>query len=236
VAPGLGPLRVLHYGRVRLAPHAPPVRVDPGRYETALVCLGGSGVIRAGTERFHVSPYDLVYVPREVHFMVAGGVAGIDVAEVSAPVDERYPLQYVPYQADRPIDASAHRLRLATSSSARVLLGEAGSTGRLIVGLAAGEPLTPPAITRLASVDVDVACLYVRLPEGTSSVHIECDGANAMTGDPIVHAGDVVLGPHRWRAGDLTPDAALGMLWMLGTVHESADRRAASAAAAAAAK
>jgi hypothetical protein len=232
VAPGLGPLRVLHYGRVRLAPHVPPVRVDPGRYETALVCLGGSGVIRAGTERFHVAPYDLVYVPREVHFMVAGGISGIDVAEISAPVDERYPLQHIPYRVDRSADAGPRRLRLAPPPSARVLLGDAGSAGRLIVGLAAGEPLAPPVAARPAASDVDLACLYVRLPDGTSSVHIECEGANAMAGDPIVGAGDVVLGPHRWRAGDLTPDPALGMLWMLGAVQELADRRAAPATAA----
>jgi hypothetical protein len=232
VAPGLGPLRVLHYGRVRLTPHAPPVRVDPGRYETALVCLGGDGVIRVGTERFAVSPYDLVYVPREVHFMVAGGIAGIDVAEISAPVDERYPLQHIPYRAERPRDAGVHGLRLAPSPTARVRLGDNGSAGRLIIGLAIGEPLAPPAIARSAPSDVDIACLYAGLPEHAPSVHIECDGANAIAGDPIVRAGDVVLGPHRWRAGDLTPDPAIGMLWMLGTVQESADRRAAQTAAA----
>ncbi len=232
MAPGLGPLRVLHYGRVRLAPHAPPVRVDPGRYETALVCLSGNGVIRAGTERFNVAPYDLVYVPREVHFMVAGGLAGIVVADNSAPLDERYPLQHVPDRGERAIEPGAHGLRLAPPPSARVLIGEAGSAGRLIIGVAAGEPLAAPAAARPAPLDADVACLYVRLPDATPSIRIECDGANAIAGDPIVRAGDVVLGPHRWRAGDLTPDPAVGMLWMLGTVQESADRRAISATAA----
>ena len=57
-----------------------------------MICLNGSARVSANGESFELVQYDAVYVPRDSQITVeAGGDAGCDLAEVSAPVAKRYP-------------------------------------------------------------------------------------------------------------------------------------------------
>src|SRR5262245_2275780 len=98
VAPGKSSMKHLHYGRIILSAGDAPVRFDTGDQETGLICLKGSASVRAGDQSFTFGRFDSLYAPRETAIEVTPGTDGCDLAELSAPVDRAYPIQFVPYQ------------------------------------------------------------------------------------------------------------------------------------------
>lgn len=212
------PLRILQCGRIRTDTGLPPIRVDPGRFETALVCLEGAGWVRVGTERFRVEPYDTVYVPRDTHFMVWSSSGAIDIAEVRAPVEERHPLQYVTYSTRR---TESLEQRPGTDSRLCVLLGDRAAAGRISLGVIAGdssrETAPWPAVPDVPG--AEVACCYTRVPPASQPLAIEW--AASSTADLAhVYEGDLVVGRHRLRADGRAPGGVLAVLWMLAAERE----------------
>src|SRR5215831_20945202 len=72
VAPGTTAMRELNYGRIILDTRE-RLTVEPGEYETGLICLKGAATLTAGGQQFAVTPYDTLYVPRDMTFEVAAG-------------------------------------------------------------------------------------------------------------------------------------------------------------------
>lgn len=212
VGPEAAAIRLLRCSRTRLEAHAPPVAVEPGDAETALVCLDGSGVVRVGTERFRMTPFDALYVPRDVHFMIAGGPAGIDVVEAAAPVEAPYPLQFVtgPYdQRQDPAAGGGHWRH-------RTLIGP--PAGRLAVGISTGwgpGPMLPP----LPPIGADVVCLCLATGCAES---LRAHGDGAVT---TLRAGDAMVGVPSCEPADATAGQPVVMLWMLGAHDELAGRQ-----------
>src|SRR4051812_16601978 len=97
VGPGATASRYLHYGRIVLDAGDAPVRFDTRDLETGLVCLKGSAIVRANGEPFTLGRLDSLYVPRDAAIEVTAGSNGCDLAEIAAPVGERYPVQFVPF-------------------------------------------------------------------------------------------------------------------------------------------
>src|SRR6266496_1740869 len=102
VAPGSTAARYLHYGRITMGTEDPSVIFANNDHETGLICLNGSASVSTDGQSFHLERYDAVYVPRDSQIQVeASGVAGCDLAEVSAPVSQRYAVRFVSYQEVR---------------------------------------------------------------------------------------------------------------------------------------
>src|SRR5712692_597124 len=98
VAPGATAARYLHYGRISVEPGDAPISFENEDHETGLICLNGSAKVSTGGETFELSRYDSVYVPRDSSVTVeVNGAAGCDLAEISAPVANRYPLKFVAF-------------------------------------------------------------------------------------------------------------------------------------------
>jgi 5-deoxy-D-glucuronate isomerase len=70
---------------------------------------GRARAVVAG-EAFELTPYDALYIPRDSDIEVAAFSGGCDLAEFSAPVERRYPLQFVSYPEVR------HRRRALPSA------------------------------------------------------------------------------------------------------------------------
>ena len=116
VAPGTTAMRELHYGRIILD-GGERLTVEPGEFETGLICLKGAATIAAGGRTFAVTPYDTLYVPRDVTFEVTAGAPGCDLAELAAKVAHAYPLQFVRF-ADVQKDPGLH-FRAGSAASER---------------------------------------------------------------------------------------------------------------------
>src|SRR5688500_12673714 len=100
-------LRHLPYGRGILGARDAPVPSATGDRETALICLRGAATIAAEGTRTTLERYDAIYVPRDASVEVTAGPDGCDLAEISAAVTGRHPVQVVRF-ADVQRDPTLH--------------------------------------------------------------------------------------------------------------------------------
>jgi 5-deoxy-glucuronate isomerase len=227
VAPGTTAARHLHYGRIILDAGDPAVRVDPGTHETGLVCLEGRAVVAVGADRFQMVPYDALYLPRQTVFDVSAGDGGCDLAELSAHVDNPYPLQFVSF-ADVQEDAGLH-FRTGGENSGRVinlLLAKNVQAGRIVAGVTFSEPghwtSWPP---HEHSEMLEEAYLYVAMPAPAFGVQLVYTNASEPELATIVHEGDVVLMPRGYHPNVAAPGCSIGFLWMMAAEREGIDRQ-----------
>src|SRR5215218_4146701 len=95
VEPGTASSRHLHYGRIILDAGDAPVQWSTGEHETGLIALNGAATAKVEDQTFAMNRYDALYVPRECRVEIVAGPAGCDLAELSAPVIKRHPVQFV---------------------------------------------------------------------------------------------------------------------------------------------
>ena len=113
----------LSYGRIILNASVPSVMFGTENQETGLICLSGDANVAVGDERFRLSQYDSIYVPRGSQITVTT-TSSVDLAEFSADVEGRYPIQFVPY---REVEKNASlKFQTGGPASARVINISAG--------------------------------------------------------------------------------------------------------------
>ena len=133
--------RHLHYGRIVLDSQDAPLRFDTAGLETGLVALRGRAEVRVAGRTFGMAPYDSLYVPRDSGVEVRPCAEGCDLAEIAAPVEQAYPLQYVAW-ADVQKDPGLHFKAGAppTERTLNILLGKNVEAGRIVVGVTFPAP------------------------------------------------------------------------------------------------
>ncbi len=227
MAPGKTAAQYLHYGRIILAAGDAPLHVDPGGMETGLICLKGEATVTAGGAPHRMTPYDTLYVPRDTAFDVKPGGSGCDLAEIAAPVDKKYPLQFVSY-ADVQRNPGLHFSTGADGSrrTLNILLGKNVEAGRLMAGVTFSEPgnwtsWPPHEHAQLA----EEAYLYIDMPApafGVQLVYVDKDNPELAT---IVRDGDVVLMPQGYHPNVAAPGHQINFLWMMAANRELVDRQ-----------
>jgi 5-deoxy-glucuronate isomerase len=227
VAPGTTAARHLHYGRIILDAADQPVRVDPGTHETGLVCLGGRATLAVGGDRFEMAPYDAAYVPRETPFEVAPSGAGCDLAELSAPVEQRYPVQFVAFEAVRN-DPGLHFKTGGENATREInlLLAKNVRAGRIVAGVTFSEPghwTSWPPHEHAAM--LEEAYLYVAMPAPAFGVQLVYTSAAEPELAAIVREGDVVIMPRGYHPNVAAPGCSIGFLWMMAAEREGVDRQ-----------
>ena len=225
IVPGKTAAQHLHYGRIILDAGGKET-VDTGTLETGLVCLKGEAAVSVDGRSFTLRPYDALYVPRDARFEVTGGGSGCDLAEIAAPVDARYPLQFVSY-ADVQRDAGLHFSAGGDASKRElnVLLGKNVDAGRIMAGVTFSQPgnwtsWPPHEHAALA----EEAYLYIDMPRPAFGVQLVYASATEPELATIVHEGDVVLMPQGYHPNVAAPGAAINFLWMMAANREKVDR------------
>jgi 5-deoxy-glucuronate isomerase len=228
VAPGTTAARHLHYGRIILDAGDPAVAVDPGTHETGLVCLKGRAIVTVGTDRFPMAPYDAIYIPHQTPFQVVGAEAGCDFAELSAHVDNVYPLQFVSFAETVLTDPGLH-FKTGGENSGRtinLLIAKNVEAGRIVAGVTFSEPghwtSWPP---HEHSEMLEEAYLYVDMPAPAFGVQLVYTNPSEPELATIVHEGDVVLMPRGYHPNVAAPGCSIGFLWMMAAEREGVDRQ-----------
>ena len=226
VAPGTTAARHLHYGRIILDAGDAAIHVEPGSHETGLVCLKGHGFVRVAGQTFEVTPYDSIYIPRETPFDVAPAGEGCDLAELSAHVDNPYPLQFVSF-AEVQKDPGLHFTTGGENSGRTInlLLAKNVEAGRIVAGVTFSEPghwtSWPP---HEHSEMLEEAYLYVDMPAPAFGVQLVYTDAQEPELATIVHEGDIVLMPRGYHPNVAAPGCSIGFLWMMAAEREAVDR------------
>lgn len=228
VAPGPTAARYLHYGRITLDAKAAPLRFDNEEHETGLVCLNGAARVTTAGETFQLSRYDSLYVPRDSEITVEPtDENGCDLAEVSAPVKNHYPLKFVAF-ADVRKDPQLHVAagKPPAERDLNVLIGANVDAGRIMAGVTFSTPGNwtswPP---HEHSQMLEEAYLYIDMPAPAWGVQFVYTNPAEPELMQVVREGDCVLMPKGYHPNVAAPGGQINFLWMMAAVREGEDRQ-----------
>ena len=227
VTPQTAALRHLHVGRIVLDPGDAPVEVETGKRETGLVCLRGAGTVEVGTAKYPMGRYDALYVPSGASFRVTAGADGCDFAELSAPAERTYPIQFVSF-ADIQKDPGLHFAAggPTTEREINILLGKNVQAGRIVAGVTFSKPGNwtswPP---HEHSVMLEEAYLYIDMPAPGFGVQFVYTNPSEPELATFVREGDVVVMPQGYHPNVAAPGSCINFLWMMAANREDADRQ-----------
>ena len=226
VSPDRTSARHLHYGRIILDAGDPPLAMATGEHETGFIALNGSATIAGGGEVFALARYDALYVPRDWQGEVTAGPDGCDLAELSAPVTNHYPVQFVSF-ADVQRDPGLH-FKAGGPSAERtlnVLFGKNVQAGRIMAGVTFSAPgnwtsWPPHEHAALA----EEAYLYIDMPAPAFGLQLVYTDKTTPELAVVVREGDVVLMPKGYHPNVAAPGGSINFLWMMAANREVEDR------------
>jgi 5-deoxy-glucuronate isomerase len=226
VAPGNTAARFLHYGRITIGPGDAPISFANKDHETGLICLQGTASITTAGESFQLGQYDTVYVPRDSEIEVSAGSEGCDLAEVSAPVSQRYPLKFVSYKDVRQ-DPKLHLIagKPPAERDLNVLIGANVDAGRIMAGVTFSRPgnwtsWPPHEHSRM----LEEAYLFIDMPSPSFGVQFVYTNPDAPELVQVVREGDCVLMPKGYHPNVAAPGGQINFLWMMAAIREGEDR------------
>jgi 5-deoxy-glucuronate isomerase len=226
IAPGMGGSRYLHYGRIILDASDAPVEFANGDRETGFICLRGSAEVRTRGGSFRLARYDALYIPRDSEITVLSGADSCDLVEVSAQVENSYPVQFVSF-ADVLRDPALHFTtgEPAAEREVSLLLGKNIQAGRIVAGLTVSKPGNwtswPP---HEHSAMLEEAYLFVDMPApawGVQFVYTDPKSPELVT---VVREGDCVMIPDGFHPNLAAPGSTLSFIWMMAAQREREDR------------
>jgi len=223
VTPQNSATNFLHYGRITLK-SGESIKFENNTHETGFICLNGCAVVKTGGEVFTLSKYDALYIPRDSNIEVNGDC---DLAEVSAPVENRYPLQFVAFtEVKKDRSLSFDTGGTTNKRNLNILLGKNVEAGRLLAGVTFSEKGNwtsyPPH--EHASL-LEEAYLYIDMPEPIFGIQLVYTDLHQPELAQIVHEGDVVVMPKGYHPNVACPHGQINFLWMMAANREQIDRQ-----------
>ena len=226
VSPGATASRNLFYGRIIIESGDAPIVFENGTHETGLVCLNGAGRVKTGGQSFTMGRYDALYVPRGSNITVESD-GHFDLAELSSPVENKYPLQFVAFDDIRE-DSALHFVagKPPTERDLNILIGKNVEAGRIMAGVTFSSDGNwtsfPPHEHQNM---LEEAYLYIDMPApqwGIQMVYTNLDEPELVQ---VVHEGDVVIMPRGYHPNVAAPGGSINFLWMMAANREGVDRQ-----------
>ena len=217
----------LAYGRIILNSSKPAVSFSNGNRETGLIVLSGEATLKVASQSFQLGQYDSIYIPRESFVEVMSGSL-VDIAEFSADVEHRYPLQVVRYaeilkdpglvfQAGSGTNASRH-LHMAIAKNVEA--------GRLVAGFTWSDPgnwTSWPPHEHAAM--LEEMYVYFNMPAPAFGIQMVYNNPDYPDLVPVVRDGDAVLMPTGYHPNVSVPGHRICFLWAMAAHREVLDRQ-----------
>jgi 5-deoxy-glucuronate isomerase len=141
IVPGSTASQYLHYGRIVLGKGDAALRVDTKDLETGLVCLRGSATVTVNGQPYALGRYDSLYVPKGTSMAIAPGADGCDLAEVAAPVEREYPIQFVKFtDVQKNPELRFNAGKETNQREVNILIGKNVEAGRIMAGVTFSAP------------------------------------------------------------------------------------------------
>ena len=218
--------RHLAYGRILLNEHQKSASFTTGDRETGLIVLSGSAKVTVDSKPFDLVQYDSIYIPRDSSIQVETAHHA-DIAEFSAEVEGKYPLQVAPYSDVSKNPALSFKAgTLGQQRHLNIVLGKNVDAGRLMLGFTVSEPGNwtswPP---HEHAVMLEEMYVYFDMPEpafGIQMVYNDTQCPELVTG---VRDGDAVLMPSGYHPNVSVPGHRIAFLWAMAAHREKEDRQ-----------
>lgn len=226
ISPATTATRNLSYGRITLTGGDAPLAFENGANETGLICLNGSGSVTTGGQTFSMNRYDALYIPRDSRIEVSTET-GIDLAEISAPVENRYPLQFVSFSEIRN-NPSLHFIAGAppTERDLNILLGKNIEAGRIMAGVTFSSDGNWTSFPPHEHANMlEEAYLYIDMPAPQWGIQMVYTDPAEPEIVEVVREGDVVIMPQGYHPNVAAPGGSINFLWMMAAHREGVDRQ-----------
>jgi len=226
ITPENSSMRHLAYGRILLNLSKSAESFSTGSRETGLICLSGQAVVAVDQKDIEIGQYDAIYVPRDSSVTITTKT-GVDIAEFSADVDNRYPLQVV-RSADIAKDPG---LKFSTGGPGctrhlQMLLAKNIEAGRLIAGITQADPGNwtswPPHEHAAMLEEVYV---YFDMPEPAYGIQLVYNNTEYPELVTVVRDGDAVIIPNGYHPNVSVPGHRICFLWAMAAHREVSDRQ-----------
>jgi 5-deoxy-glucuronate isomerase len=226
VTPANSTNRHLSYGRIILNSQLPSVAFGNGGQETGFILLSGAAKVSVDGSGFDLTQYDGIYIPRDSSVEVSTA-ANVDIAEFSADVDHRYPLQVVRY-AEVSKDPSL-KFTAGVPTQQRhlnIVLGKNVEAGRLVAGFTVSEPgnwssWPPHEHTAM----LEEMYVYFNMPDPAFAIQMVYENTEYPETVTVVRDGDAVLMPAGYHPNVSVPGHRMSFLWAMAAHREKLDRQ-----------
>lgn len=231
VTPDNSSMRHLQYGRIQLLSGSHPAEsFSTENRETGLICLSGEATARVENtiekQELSLGQYDAVYIPRD-SFVGITTKTSVDLAEFSADVSRRYPLQVVRFSEI----SSDPGLKFSTGASGcrrhlNMLLAKNIEAGRLIAGFTDSDPGNwtswPP---HEHSAMLEEIYVYFNMPDPAYGIQLVYNDIESQEVATVVREGDAVLIPSGFHPNVAVPGHRICFLWAMAAHREVEDRQ-----------
>jgi 5-deoxy-glucuronate isomerase len=219
--------RNLHYGRIILDAGDAPLTFENGTHETGLICLNGAAKVSIDEQSFDLNRYDSLYVPRDSRIEVAPLEAGCDLAEISAQVENHYPLQFVSFAEIRK-NSALHFIagKPPTERDLNILLGKNIEAGRIMAGVTFSSDGNWTSFPPHEHAEMlEEAYLYIDMPAPQWGIQMVYTNPQEPELIEVVREGDVVIMPRGFHPNVAAPGGQINFLWMMAANREKEDRQ-----------
>ncbi|PYU74985.1 MAG: hypothetical protein DMG49_03660 [Acidobacteria bacterium] len=226
ITPGNSSMRHLAYGRIILNALKPTESFSTGERETGLICLSGQAVVAVDGKDRDLGKYDAIYIPRDSSVAITTKTS-VDIAEFSADVANRYPLQIV---RDAEI-AKDPGLKFTTGGPGctrhlHMVLAKNIEAGRLIAGFTEADPgnwTSWPPHEHAAM--LEEMYVYFNMPAPSYGIQLVYNNTEYPELVTVVRDGDAVLMPSGYHPNVSVPGHRICFLWAMAAHREIADRQ-----------
>ena len=226
ITPDNSAMKHLAYGRIILDSDLSRAEFSTGDREIGLICLSGECSVKAEGQTHEIGRYDSIYLPRDTNVEITTRSA-VDLAECSAEVDNKYPLQVVRY-ADVEKDGSL-KFKTGGPSTTRtvnITLGKNIQAGRILAGFTTSEPghwtSWPPH--EHASM-LEELYVYYDMPAPAFGVQFVYTNPDEPEFIGVVRDGDAVIMPEGFHPNVSVPGHPINFVWMMAAHREVEDRQ-----------
>ena len=217
----------LAYGRIILIPSMPAVSFSNENRETGLIVLSGEATLKVADQSFKLGQYDSIYVPRGSVVEVMSG-SSVDIAEFSADVEHRYPLQVVRYAEILKDPGLVFQAGSGTSASRHLHMAIAKNVeaGRLVAGFTWSDPgnwTSWPPHEHTAM--LEEMYVYFNMPAPAFGIQMVYNNTDLPELVTVVRDGDAVLMPGGYHPNVSVPGHRICFLWAMAAHREVLDRQ-----------
>ena len=226
ITPKNSSMEHLGYARIILDVDTPTAEFESGKREIGLICLAGECSIEVDGETNQINQYDSIYIPRDSQVKISTA-SGVDMAECSAEVDNKYPLQIVRYNDVK--GNSALSFDTGGDSNRRrvnITLGKNIEAGRILAGFTTSEPghwtsFPPHEHAKM----LEELYVYYDMPAPAFGIQLVYSNTEEPEFVGIVRDGDAVVMAEGFHPNVSVPGHPINFVWMMAAHREVEDRQ-----------
>jgi 5-deoxy-glucuronate isomerase len=226
ITPQNSSMKHLGYARIILDVSVPNAEFDTEEREVGFICLSGECSIEVDGGSNEIKQYDSIYIPRDSKVKISTS-SHVDLAECSAEVENRYPLQIVRYDDVKQNNAlSFDTGGDANKRRVNITLGKNIEAGRILAGFTTSEPGHWTSFPPHEHAEMlEELYVYYDMPSPAFGIQLVYSNTEEPEFVGVVRDGDAVVMAEGFHPNVSVPGHPINFVWMMAAHTEVEDRQ-----------